>query len=137
MWGGENFISWKEVTASMPYRLFADSVVFIHFLWILFLIFGGFWGRKNRLVRYIHIPGVIFGCIVELCDLYCPLTHLEVWLRERQYPAYGYGGSFIEHYLEKLIYISLPRWVIVVMALSLLVGNCMLYMVGRPRQRRV
>ena len=117
----------------MPYGMLADSVVAIHFIWILFLIFGGIWGRRNRLVRYIHIPGVIFACIVELCDWYCPLTHLEVWLRERQHPAHGYGGSFIEHYLEKLIYISLPRWVIVIMALSLLIGNCLLYMGGRSR----
>jgi len=121
----------------MPYGALADSVVFIHFLWILFLIFGGIWGRRNRLVRYIHIPGVIFASVVELCGWYCPLTHLEVWFRERQNTGYGYGGSFIEHYLEKLIYISLPRWVIVVLAISLFVGNSLIYLKSKNRQRNL
>ncbi len=31
--------------AVMLYKLIADGVVLFHFLWILFLIFGGFWGR--------------------------------------------------------------------------------------------
>jgi len=121
----------------VPYGILADSVVTIHFIWILFLIFGGIWGRRNRVVRYIHIPGVLYACVVELCDWYCPLTHLEVWFRERQHPAYAYGGSFIEHYLEKLIYISLPRWAIIVLALLLFIGNCLVYMRGKKDQRRV
>jgi hypothetical protein len=115
----------------------ADSVVIIHFLWILFLIFGGVWGKKNRLVRNIHIPGVVFACVVELCDWYCPLTHLEVWLRGRQYPGEGYSGSFIAHYLERLIYIDLPRWVIIVLTILLFGMNCLLYLRKWGNQRMV
>ncbi|HEX9022617.1 MAG TPA: DUF2784 domain-containing protein [Geobacteraceae bacterium] len=111
----------------MTYGVLADGVVLFHFLWILFLIFGGVWGRRCRTVRVLHIPAVAFAFIVEVCDWYCPLTHLEVWLRERQSPAGGYAGSFIAHYLEKVIYIQLPRWVIVLLAVLLVAGNLLLY----------
>jgi hypothetical protein len=30
----------------MLYKVLADGVVAAHFLWILFLIFGGIWGRR-------------------------------------------------------------------------------------------
>ncbi len=112
----------------MIYGVLADGVVLFHFLWILFLIFGGVWGRRHRLVKFVHVPAVAFAFIVEVCDWYCPLTHLEVWLRERQSPASGYGGSFISHYLEKVIYIQLPRWAIVILALLLVAGNLLLYL---------
>jgi Protein of Unknown function (DUF2784) len=121
----------------MLYGIAADSVVVIHFLWILFLIFGGFWGRKKMTVKLIHVPAIAFACLVEIYDWYCPLTHLEVWLRERQHAGYGYGGSFIAHYLEKLIYISLPRPVIIGLALLLAIGNALLYIRARNDQRRV
>ncbi len=112
----------------MKYGILADCVVLFHFLWILFLIFGGFWGRNHRPVKYIHIPAVVFAWMVEVFDWYCPLTDLEVWLRQRQHPAAGYGGSFISHYLERLIYIDLPRWTIILLAFLLVAMNCLLYL---------
>jgi hypothetical protein len=112
----------------MLYGFFADSVVLLHFLWILFLIFGGFWGRRNRLVRYIHLPGLVLAGFVEIFDWYCPLTHLEVWLRRRQSTAGGYTGSFIAHYLERIIYIDLSRRLIVVLTILLLAMNCVIYL---------
>lgn len=92
----------------MPFVLLADIIVFIHFLWIVFLIFGALWGRRHRIVKFIHIAGIIFALIIQIFDWYCPLTHLEVWLRKKQDPFLGYKeGSFIIHYVEKLIYIEL------------------------------
>ena len=65
----------------MLYKLLADCVVLCHFLWILFLIFGGIWGRRRRWVRFVHVPALFFAFFIEISDWYCPLTHLEVWLR--------------------------------------------------------
>jgi hypothetical protein len=87
-------------------------------------------------VKYIHIPGVVFACVVELCDWYCPLTHLEVWLRG-QYPGHSYSGSFITHYLERLIYIDLPRWAIIVLTIMLFGMNFLLYLRRGDNQRMV
>ncbi len=119
----------------MGYGMLADGVVVVHFLWILFLIFGGVWGRRSRPVRCVHLPAIAFACVVELGDFYCPLTHLEVWLRRRQSPSAGYNESFIAHYLERLIYIELPRGGIVLLTLLLVAGNCWLYLRKGRRQR--
>jgi hypothetical protein len=118
----------------MLYGLFADSVVLLHFLWILFLIFGGFWGRRKRLVRYVHLPGLVLAGFVEIFDWYCPLTHLEVWLRQRQSTAAGYTGSFIALYLERIIYIDLSRRLFVVLTILLLAVNCVIYLRRRNGQ---
>jgi len=93
----------------MPYGIFADGVVFIHFLWILFLVFGAFWGVKLRAVRIFHISGLVFAVVIQLFDWYCPLTHLEAWLRSKQGLAAAYPPSFIIYYVQKIVYIELSR----------------------------
>ena len=85
-------------------------------------------------MRYIHLPGLVLAFFVEVFDWYCPLTHLEVWLRRRQLPAGGYMGSFIAHYLERLIYIDLSRRLIVILTILLLAMNCVIYLRRRNGQ---
>lgn len=43
----------------------------------------------------------------------CPLTTLEIWLRARAGVA-GYGGGFIEHWLQRVLYYEAPWWVFAV-----------------------
>lgn len=101
----------------MLYKLAADFVVVIHFLWILFIIFGAFWGRFNRLVRNIHIAGLVFSIVSQIFSWICPLTHLEVWLHEKYNPYLAYPGSFIAHYLEEIIYVEMSERIIFVLTL--------------------
>lgn len=112
----------------MFYRILADSVVLIHFLWILFLIFGAFWGRKINTVKVIHVSALVFALMLTIFGWYCPLTHLEVWLRARHDPSLSYSGSFIAHYLERLIYIELPRYLIAILTIFLCGFNAWLYL---------
>jgi hypothetical protein len=93
----------------MPYKIFADITVVIHFLWILFLIFGVFLGIRSRGIKIIHITGVVFALVLQIFSWYCPLTYLEVWLRAQHDPAYTYTGSFIIHYVERLVYLEVSR----------------------------
>ena len=108
-----------------------DTVVLVHFLWILFLIFGAFAGRKLRMIRYVHIGGLTFALIIQVFDWYCPLTHLEVWLRAHHDPGEVYAGSYIVHYLEKIIYVGVDRWVIAVLTIVLCGANVLVYSRGR------
>ncbi len=103
----------------MLYKILADIVVFIHFLWIVFLFFGFFWGVKNRVVRILHLFGLAFAFVIQVFDWYCPLTHLEVWLRSKQDFALSYTGSFIIYYIEKIVYIELSRTLILFFTLLL------------------
>ena len=117
----------------MLYKALADVVVIFHFLWILFLIFGGFWGRRDRRVRLVHIPALVFAFFIESFDWYCPLTHLEVWLRGRHAPGLAYSGSCVGHYLERLIYPDIDRRVVVLLTLLLCGVNGWIYS-GRKRR---
>ncbi len=116
----------------MLYKVLADMVVFFHLLWIIFLIFGAFWGVKNKKVKFIHISGMFFALIIQVFDWYCPLTYLEAWLRSKHDPALSYTGSFITHYMEKIVYIELPRSLIFALSVFLAGINSWLYL--RRRQ---
>ena len=111
----------------MIYKILADSVVLIHFLWIVFLFFGGIWGIKNRAIKIFHISGLVFAFVIQIFDWYCPLTHLEVWLRSKHNPALVYTGSFIFHYVEKIVYIELSRYLILILTIFLCGFNVWLY----------
>jgi len=117
----------------LPYATLADVVVYCHFLWIVFVLIGGWWGRRHRFIGRLHIASLVWGLLVEGCDWYCPLTHLEVWLRERGAQA-GYQGSFLSHYLNQLIYIEVPHGVIVALTVLLCLANAWLYR-GAGRRR--
>ena len=117
----------------MLVRILADTVVFVHFLWIVFLIFGALVGRRYQPIKYIHIGGLVFALMLQVFDWYCPLTHLEVWLRAQHDPGRTYGGSYIIHYLEKIIYIEVERSVIIILTIVLCVANIWIY----RRRRRV
>ncbi|MDI6890432.1 MAG: DUF2784 domain-containing protein [Thermodesulfovibrionales bacterium] len=112
----------------MFYRLAADFVVLIHFLWIVFLTFGAFMGRRYRAVKIFHIAGLGFAITMQIFGWYCPLTHLEIWLRKRHNPSLNYSGSFIIHYVEKLVYIDLSPEIIFVLTLVLISASVYLYL---------
>lgn len=120
----------------MLYRILADAVVLTHFLWILFLIFGALWGRRNMGVKILHISGLAFAFVIEIFNWYCPLTHMEVWLRTRHDPTLSYTGSFIIHYLEKIIYIQLPYYLIALLTVLICGFNAWIYL-GKTAYRLI
>lgn len=85
------------------YRFFADVLVVVHFLFILFVVAGGMLILYRPRLAFLHLPAVIWGAAVELCGWICPLTPLENYFRRIAGDA-GYSGAFIEHYLVPLIY---------------------------------
>ncbi|MEN6330842.1 MAG: DUF2784 domain-containing protein [Smithella sp.] len=84
-------------------RFFADVLVVLHFLFILFVVAGGILVLHRPRLAILHLPAVIWGAAVELCGWICPLTPLENYFRRLAGGA-GYSGGFIEHYLIPLIY---------------------------------
>lgn len=117
----------------MFYKVLADIVVLIHFLWVAFLIFGAFLGVRNRAIKIVHISGLVFAFIIELFDWYCPLTYIEIWLKSRYEPAIAYAGSFIIHYIEKVIYIETPRYLVIIATVLLCALNGWAYTIKRGR----
>ena len=87
----------------MSYRLAADAVVLVHLAFLVVAFAGGLLVLCDRRWVWLHLPAVAWACWVELSGRICPLTPLEVTLRQRAGDA-GYGGGFIDHYLIPLIY---------------------------------
>jgi len=111
----------------MFYRGAADFVVLVHFFWILFLIFGAFAGRIYLPVKILHIAGLSFAIVMQIFGWYCPLTDLEIWLKNKYEPSVTYKGSFIIHYVEKLVYIELPPWIIFLLTVILIAISLFVY----------
>src|SRR5712671_2866941 len=92
----------------MIYDIAADVVVTFHFIWILFLIGGAAIGRRVRWVMWTHLTALGYSVLLQVFSWICPLTYLEAWLRSRS-GGKSYAGSFIAHYLEKLVYLEISR----------------------------
>jgi len=97
----------------MFYKTIADIVVVLHFIWIIFMLFGffltiyGFFRKKIFdwwLFRTLHLLGILFVGILTLLRRFCPLTILENISRIKYDPESTYPGSFIVYYIENLVY---------------------------------
>lgn len=87
------------------YSLLADTVIFIHFLFIVFVVAGGLLVWRRPKVAIAHLPAVFWGAFTEFAGWICPLTPLENHFR-----LLGgenvYRGDFIARYLIPVIYPS-------------------------------
>jgi len=87
----------------MRYALLADATILAHALFVLFVVCGGVAVLRWPRLAWLHLPAVVWGGTIECVGGVCPLTYLENHWR-RLGGAAGYGGTFIEHYLEPLLY---------------------------------
>ena len=111
----------------MMARWAADAVLILHLLFILWVIVGGFAVWRRRWLMALHLPAVAWGVWIEVSHGLCPLTPLEISLRQKAGEA-GYSGGFIEHYLVSLIYpAGLTPGVQWALAAGLLVVNLLVY----------
>ena len=108
--------------ASSSAALLADAVLVVHFAIVVFVV-GGFafivagnvrgWRlAANVRFRTAHLAAIVFVAAQAWLGQACPLTTLESWLRT-QAGAPGYEKSFIEHWLQRLIFYDAPLWVFV------------------------
>jgi hypothetical protein len=112
----------------MFYKILADITVLIHFLWIVFLFFGAFWGRRSRIVKIFHLSGLAFALIIQIFNWYCPLTHLEAWLRAKHNPDLTYTGSFIIYYVERIVYMGISQTIVLLFTILLCGFNALFYL---------
>jgi hypothetical protein len=105
---------------ALPYQALADAVLVLHLGVVLFVVLGlpaivignwlG-WGWVNAWRwRLAHLAAIGVVTLQAWLGRYCPLTVWESALRERagQPP---YASSFVQHWVERLIYYQAPLWV--------------------------
>lgn len=111
----------------MLYSAVANSLIIVHFLFVLFVILGGlllFWWPR---LAFVHLPSAAWGMMIELNHWICPLTPLEQSMR-RAAGEEGYTGGFIDHYINPLIYPEgLTPEIQQILGISVLLLNAVIY----------
>lgn len=100
--------------------LAADTLLVIHALFIAFVLFGlllvlagipGNWRwTRNPWFRLAHLGAIGVVVLQSWLGMICPLTTWEHNLRQLAgHP--GYAGSFVQHWLHRLIFYQAEAWV--------------------------
>ena len=118
------------------YELAADIILIIHFLFILFVIFGALLFFIVKKIVFIHIPAIIWGSYIELTHSICPLTYLENWLLQKANLT-TYSEGFIQYYLVPIVYpMNLTKDLQIFLGIGLIVINIVIYafIFGKQKQ---
>jgi hypothetical protein len=101
-------------------RVVADLVVFVHAVWVGFVVLGmgailaGIvfrWGWvRNFWFRVVHLAMIGLVVAESLLGLACPLTTWERQLRQAAGQS-TYTGDFIGHWAHRLIFFQAAPWV--------------------------
>jgi hypothetical protein len=129
------------------YQLLADAVLALHFGVVVFVV-GGLvlivaanalrWSWVNAFgFRLAHLVAIAIVVVQSWLGEVCPLTTLESWLRVRAGSA-GYSKSFIEHWIQRLLFYEAPFWVFAsaYTLFALLVLACWWYFPPRRKSRK-
>jgi len=102
------------------YQALADLVLVLHAGVVTFVV-GGLvlivvgnaksWHWVNAIwFRAAHLVAIAVVMLQAWAGVVCPLTTLESWLRV-QGGSPGYTASFIEHWVQRLLFYEAPVWV--------------------------
>jgi len=102
----------------------ADGVLVLHVLFVAFVVFGllaiyaGYFFQwqwvRQRIWRVAHLVAIGYVVVQSWLGIVCPLTVWEMALREKAGGAV-YAGSFIQHWLQSLLFFNAPDWVFVLL----------------------
>jgi hypothetical protein len=121
----------------MIYQIFADIVIIIHLLFILYVALGGLIVLRWNKTIFLHVPAALWGALIMFMGWICPLTYVENDLRKYAGQEV-YSEGFIEHYIIPIIYPeTLTReWQISVGIFVLLLNVIVYAVVVRRRFRK-
>jgi hypothetical protein len=118
------------------YSGLAVCVLFLHMLFILWVVFGALLTLSRPVLRWLHIVSLVWGILTELLPWPCPLTVLENWL-EAKAGVQPYQGGFLLHYLDKVVYPDISASALTVAGVLVCVLNLAVYgrrmWIGRRR----
>lgn len=92
----------------MYYRIAADFVIFVHFLWIAFVTLGFpvILYLNHPKWRIFHLTALAAMIVMQVTHTICPLTYLEVYLKSKGESGSAYPGQFMIDTIERLIYVE-------------------------------
>ena len=105
----------------------ANLLTVVHFMFVMFVIFGGLLVFRWPRAAFVQLPALAWGVAIEINNWICPLTPLEQSLR-RAAGEDGYSGGFIDYYIVPLIYpAGLTPDIQQVLGISVLALNAAIY----------
>ncbi|MGV2384298.1 MAG UNVERIFIED_CONTAM: DUF2784 domain-containing protein [Thermobifida fusca] len=88
----------------MGYLLVAEAAMAVHFLFIAYVVCGGFLAWRWPRMFWPHLAAAAYGLGVTVIGWLCPLTWLEHWGRVNAGQHGLDAEGFISHYLTGVIY---------------------------------
>jgi hypothetical protein len=108
-------------------RVLVTLVVLAHMAFIAFVVAGGALALRWPRVAWVHLPAALWGAMIALAGLICPLTPLENWLRVRG-GAQTYDTGFLEHYLLPILYpVAMTRGLQIATGVFVVAVNALVY----------
>lgn len=125
------------------YALLADAVLAAHAVFVAFVVIGqalilaGLWRGwrwvRNFWFRLVHLAAIAVVVLQAWLGVLCPLTVLENALRRRAGET-GYAGSFIEHWLHRLLFYQAEAWVFTAIYSAFGIMVALTWWLGRPNR---
>ncbi len=104
------------------FSVLADITLALHVSFVIFVVVGlllvyvGFFAGwnwvRNFWFRVVHLTGIGVVVLQSWLGIICPLTTFEMWLRDNAGQG-TYSGSFIQYWLQTILYYDAPAWVFV------------------------
>jgi hypothetical protein len=111
------------MAAFSHWQALADTVLAAHAALVLFVVCGlplivvgrlrGWGWVDSPWFRIAHLATIAVVAAEAWLGVVCPLTTLEMALRAKA-QATTYAGTFIEHWLARLLFYTAPGWVFTV-----------------------
>ena len=112
--------------AYLLYSTLAAAVLALHLAWILWVILGAFWTKGRPWLTAFHIASLLWGLVVEVGPWPCPLTLAEDFF-ENKAGIRTYSGSFLVHYLDRLVYPDIPATLLILCGVAVCILNLAVY----------
>lgn len=128
------------------YSLFADAILVIHFLFVVFVVFGlaliliGLRARwswvHNRIFRIAHLAAIGIVVLQAWLGQLCPLTIWENNLR-RLAGQSAYEETFVEHWLHQVLFYQAEPWMFAMIYTGFGVLVVLVWFLGRRAAKDV
>jgi hypothetical protein len=131
------------ISAETIWAWAADVILLVHVAFVVFIVGGllliwiGGWQKwrvvRNRCFRLWHVGAMALVLVQTLIGVICPLTVWEAALRERAgQPAYG-DATFVQYWLQRLLFWELPVSVFLVLYAGIMIAIVAAWWWVRPQ----
>ena len=131
---------------AQSYALLADAVLVLHFAFVLFVVagllvtwigyFAGWKWVRNPWFRGAHLLAMAVVVAESLFGIICPLTKWEAALRLKAGEDPAYEGSFIQHWVHRVMFFEISERTFTVLYVIVFVLIVLSLVVVPPRPFR-